>query len=333
MFDLNGSSVLGRLPGLRRLRARTAFVLSGGGSLGAVHVGMLRALQEAGIEPDLIIGCSVGAINGAAYAAEPNKDGVARLSRIWGRLSDGEPDLMPSRLVHVAAQMARKGEALHDPSVLADLLEEELKASTFEELKVPFSCVATDIKTADEHWFEVGQLIPALLASAALPAVYPAQRIGHGEFIDGGVLREVHAHRAVLAGASDIYILHVGHLNERRAEVTRPFDAATRAYWLARQYRMADDLKRIPGRCNVHHLPAGCQPRLRFDDFSRGRELEEHAYAASTQLLRTGVAPTPVPGPFSKDSTPDDNERESNGEAADRFAGRLAETTKIFRRE
>lgn len=332
MSDSERATILGRLEGLAdRFRPRrTAFVLSGGGNLGAVHVGMLRALHEAGIEPDLIIGCSVGAINGAGFAAEPNQDGVARLSRIWGRLSDGEPDLMPSRLVHVAAQMARKGQALHDPDVLAQLLDEELAVATFEELAVPFSCVATDIATADEHWFDRGRLVPALLASAALPAVYPAMQIGAREFIDGGVLREIHAHRAVLAGATDLYILHVGHLNDRSADVTRPFDAATRAYWLARQYRMADDLKRIPERCTVHHLTAGCTPRLRFDDFSRGRELEQYAYEASYQLLQTGVAPPPVPGPFSKETTTD-GDVDDNGEA-DSLAVRLAESRRIFRR-
>ncbi len=291
---------------------------------------MLKALVEAGIRPDFILGCSVGAINGAAFAAEPNEDGVARLGRIWGRLSDGEPDLMPSRFVHVAAQMARKGEALHDPEVLAELLREELAVDSFEALDIPFSCVATDVASAEEHWFEHGPLVPALMASAALPAVYPAKRIGEREFIDGGVLREIHAHRAVLSGATDLYVLHVGHLNDRKAEVTRPFDAATRAYWLARQYRMADDLKRVPDWCRVHHLAAGCSPRLRFDDFSRGRELAQYAYEASAQLLRTGVAPLPVAGPFSKDNGDDDNfESEA---VAEGLTSRLAESRRIFRR-
>ncbi len=291
---------------------------------------MLRALVEAGVTPDFILGCSVGAINGAGFAAEPNEAGVARLSRIWGRLSDGEPDLMPSRFVHVAAQMARKGDALHNPQVLADLLHEELAVERFDQLAVPFSCVATDVATASEHWFDQGELIPALMASAALPAVYPAMEIGGREFIDGGVLREIHAHRAVKAGATDLYILHVGHLNDRKADVTRPFDAATRAYWLARQYRMADDLSRVPDWCHVHHLAAGCAPRLRFDDFSRGRELEQYAYEASAELLRTGTAPPPVVGPFSKEN-PADAELEEEA-IADTLASRLSESTRRFRR-
>jgi NTE family protein len=261
---------------------------------------MLRALAEARIVPDIVVGCSVGAINGAGFAAEPNLAGVERLDRIWGRLTDGDPELMPSpRFMHVAAQMARKGEAIHDPERLARLLDEELVAKTFEQLRVPFTCVATDLETADEYWFATGRLVPALLASAALPAVYPARDYVGRTFIDGGVLREIHTHKALELGATDIYILHVGHLDERTSDVQRPFDAAVRAYWTARRYRMADDLRRLPEWCTLHRLPAGSNPRLRFDDFTQGRELARLAYEASRQYLRTGHSPVPVEGPVS----------------------------------
>ena len=130
------------------------------------------------IVPDLIVGCSVGAINGAAFAAEPDQRGVDRLDRIWRRIADGEPDLMPSKRLPVLAQMARRGQSLHDPGPLAELLDDELPTRTFSGLRIPFTCVATDVDTADEHWFDAGRLLPALLASAALPVVYPA--VEHG---------------------------------------------------------------------------------------------------------------------------------------------------------
>ena len=106
-------------------KRRTAFILSGGGSLGAIQVGMLRALFEAAIWPDLILGCSVGSINGAGYAADPSMRGIARLERIWRRLASGDPDLMPAGRMPLAIQLARKGEALHDPAPLETLLTEE----------------------------------------------------------------------------------------------------------------------------------------------------------------------------------------------------------------
>lgn len=296
------SSPTGSLARLRTRfgRRRVAFVLSGGGNLGAVQVGMLRALAEAEIVPDLVVGCSVGAINGAGFAAEPDLAGVERLDRIWRRIAAGEPDLMPTRRLPVLAQMARRGDALHDIGSLAELLDDELPTRSFSGLRVPFTCVATDLETASEHWFDSGRLVPALLASAALPVVYPPVEHGPRTLIDGGVLNEIHAARAAELGATELYILHVGHLEGRDVDVQRPFDAAVRAYWTARRFRLEDDLRRVPDHCVVHRLPAGSNPRLRFDDFSQAEALADMAYRATSQYLRTGRAPVPVSGPVSE---------------------------------
>ena len=280
-----------RLPG----RHKTAFILSGGGSLGAAHVGMLRALLEAKIRPDLIVGCSVGSINGAGFAAEPSFLGVARLERLWHRLASGDPELMPGGLIPLALQLARKGEALHDPFRLEKLLTEELPAERFADLQVRFQCVATDLETAAEHWFEDGPLVPALMASASLPAVYPARIIEGRSYIDGGVLNEIHTTRAVELGATELYVLHVGHLDDGMQDVQRPFDGALRAYWIHRRFRLEDDLTRVPGYCKIHRLPAGATPRLRFDDFSHGPELSEIAYVQSTEYLRHGSVTESLP--------------------------------------
>ena len=280
-----------------RLRGapRTAFIFSGGGSLGAVQIGMLRALVEAGIQPDLVIGCSVGAINGAAFAAEPSVRGVARLERIWRRLAADDPALMPNPRLPVAVQLARKGESLHDPATLETLLTDELPAETFEELRIPFHCVATDLDRAREHWFTRGPLVPALMASASLPAVYPAHNHDGRTFIDGGVLNEVHTERALELGATELYVLHVGHLDDRQTEVQRPFDSALRAYWIARRWRLEENLRQIPTGCVLHRLPSGSPPRLRFDDFSQGPDLAEIAYEQTAEYLATGILPTEPP--------------------------------------
>lgn len=311
-------AIFDRARGLARRavrRDRVAFVLSGGGNLGAVQVGMLRALADAGIVPDLIVGCSVGAINGAAFAAEPDQRAVERLDRIWGRIADGDPDLMPaSRFVHPTVQMARRGESIHDQARLEELLDEELKAKSFRQLQIPFSCVATDVDSAEEVWFDQGRVVPALLASAALPAVYPSRFFAGRNLIDGGVLREIHVHRAVELGATELYVLHVGHLDERPTEIQRPFDSAVRAYWTARRYRFTDDMRRVPPHCVVHRMPAGSSPVLRFDDFSRGRELAQLAYEASASYLQTGRTPKPVDGPTS------DRLDETEHELAEQFA-------------
>ncbi len=326
-------------PAVRRFlnrNRRTAFVFSGGGNLGAVQVGMLRALNEAGIKPDLIVGCSVGAINGAAYAADPTGSGVERLERLWRRLADGDPDLMPSKLIPVVAQMARRGEALHDRQRLADLLDEELPSKTFAGLRVPFACVATDLDTASEYWFEHGRLVPALLASAALPAVYPSFDYRGRTFIDGGVLNEIHTAQAVAMGATDLYVLHVGHLEGRAQEVQRPFDGAIRAYWTARRFRLEEDLRRVPPHCVIHRLPAGSNPRLRFDDFSRAAELSDLAYDATSEYLRTGHSPEPVSGPVSEPESEEYGASVDGGEApaaeaeADLDQSRIAAESRVW---
>ncbi len=271
-----------RLPGRRGV----AFVLSGGGALGAVQVGMLRALVEAGIRPDLVIGCSVGAINGAGFAADPTLRGVARLERIWRRLAEGDPELMPSSLVPVAVQLGRRGPGIHDMEPLARLLDEELPVHDFEHLPIPFQCVATDVELAVERWFERGPLLDALLASAALPAVYPSRWIDGREYVDGGVLNEINTDRAVALGMTDLYVLHVGHLDKPPRIINRPFDGALRAYWIHRRYRYEEDLRRIPEFCTVHRLPAGSAEGLRFDHFSRAPELTEQAYRHTSAYLR-----------------------------------------------
>ncbi len=301
------SSSLGRRGLLRDLLSDTrfrfqgeekiAFVLSGGGVLGSVQVGMLRALNEAGIKPDVITGCSVGGINGAAFAADPTAAGVDRLIRLWSNLADGNPDLMPRSRLPLIAQMALKRASIHDPAVLEELLYNELPARTFSELRVPFACVATDAHLAAAHWFDKGPLIPALMASAALPAVYPPVAVEGKLLYDGGVVNELPLEWAVANGARKLYILQVGHLDPRPLEPEKPFDSLMHAYWTARVQRVEEDLAEVSDGCEVIRLPAGGSPRVRFDDYSRGRELMTAAYESSRRFLTTGEGDDPTQGP------------------------------------
>ena len=128
-----------------------AFVLGGGGVLGAAEVGMARALLEAGVRPDLVCGTSVGAINGAALAADPTPDGVKRLLAIWDALADD--GVLDSSLIRRVAEVMRRRTSLHGNDTLRRLLRDRLPAQRFEDLAVPFECVAASIERAREHWF------------------------------------------------------------------------------------------------------------------------------------------------------------------------------------
>lgn len=288
----------------------TAFVLSGGGNLGAVQVGMLRALVERDIQPDLIVGCSVGAINGAAFAAEPGIRGVHRLERIWSRIADGDPDIMPNRgLLPMAVQMARKGSSIHTQDALEQLLHDELIAQTFDELALPFACVAANVDTAGEEWFDTGELVPRVLASAALPGVFPPVDIDGARYFDGGVVNEVPLRRAVELGATTIYLLHVGHLDDRSMEsASRPFDVLAHAYWSLRANRLDDELEQLPDHIALVDLDAGPVPRLRFDDYSQGRDLIDSAYRSVSKQLNDR-----------KSENENESENDREGASADSF--------------
>jgi NTE family protein len=267
----------------RRHAGPVAFVLSGGGNLGALQIGMMRALAEREIRPDMVVGCSVGAINGAALAQDPSLTGVGRIERLWREL-DGK-DLMPSGFLPRAVSLARKGEAIHDNQGLRRLLEDQLDARTFEELEIPFQCVATDVIGVREMWFRTGPLIEPILASAALPAVYPAVEIDGVRYLDGGIVDDIPVGRAVALGARTIYVLQVGAVSRPRPEPRRPLDVAVQSYWIARHHRFKTDLAAVPPDVVLHLMPTGQTPTMRYNDFTRTAELISLAYAASSDYL------------------------------------------------
>ena len=271
---------------LRRNQQRTAFVLSGGGNLGALQVGMLTALAEHDIVPDVVLGCSVGALNGAAYSRAPTRAGVQRLADRWRDIES--PTLMPSSLVPNALQLLRKGASLHDNQGLRETVEAMLGDQlTFESLAVEFQCVATNVDTAMAEWFTEGQVVPAVLASAALPAVYPPVELDGVRYLDGGVVDNVPVARAVELGCNRIFVLHVGPHSRPEADIRRPLDGALLAYWLARNNRFARDLAALPEGVEVVVLPPGRRPELKYDDFSRSADLIRQGYTNSAEFLET----------------------------------------------
>jgi NTE family protein len=268
----------------QRRRPRTAFVLSGGGNLGAIQIGMLRALTEREIQPDVVIGCSVGAMNGAAYAANPTIAGVRRLDTMWRSIT--APDLLPSTRIPNALLLVRKGESLYRNDGLRRTILSALDGrSEFDDLEVPFQCVATEVDGAAERWFTDGPLVDPILASAALPSVYPIVSIDGRRYLDGGVVNNVPVARAVELGAKRIYVLHVGLHGRPEAEVKRPIDAALIAYWIARNSRLARDLAQLPRSVEAIVLPPGDRPELRYDDFTQTADLIDQGYLGAAQYL------------------------------------------------
>jgi NTE family protein len=272
---------------LRRRSGPVAIVLSGGGNHGAVQVGMLAALLEHDVMPELVLGCSIGALNGAAFAQDPTPAGVARLEELWRGL--GAEGLLPSSWLPNAVALARKGESIHSNDRLRGFLHGLLRVDSFEALALPFQCVATDVVGVREAWFSTGPLIDPILASAAMPAVLPAVEIDGVRYLDGAIVNDVPISRAVALGASTIYVLHCGTVDRPRPEPKRPLDVAIQSYWIARHHRFKRDLESLPDGVEAIVLPIGQTRTLRLNDFTQSGEMIDAAREATSRFLEAAV--------------------------------------------
>ncbi|MCO1659302.1 patatin-like phospholipase family protein [Pseudonocardia humida] len=233
----------------------TAFVLGGGGVLGAVQIGMLRALVEAGIRPDLVVGTSVGALNGAVLAALPAAEVADRLELAWR--SPGARELFAGGGVARLRHFASSGVAAHSPAPLRRMIGEIVGERRIEDLPVPFTCCAARIEDAAEHWFDRGPVVDAVLASAAVPGLLPPAEIDGRHYLDGGLVNSIPLGRAVELGARRVFVLQVGRVDQPLRPPRRPWEVAMVAFEIARRHRYARDLAAVPPDVEVHVLPTG----------------------------------------------------------------------------
>lgn len=263
-------------------RGEVAFVLGGGGILGAHEVGMLRALAESSIEPDLILGTSVGAINGALFAADPTIDGVSRLSGLWRESNLSE--LSAGAVLRRITTLAKSGTHLEPLEHARARLADALPVQRIEDLEVPFQCAAASIERAAEHWFERGALADALLASCAVPGILAPVKIGGEHFIDGGIVNSIPVARAVALGARSIYVLQVGRLEKPLQPPRRPWEVGLVAFEVARRHRFAHDLQSIPDGIELHVLPTGGSAAPAYNDLSGQLRIRRVARSVQRQI-------------------------------------------------
>jgi NTE family protein len=267
----------------------TAFVLGGGGVLGAAEVGMLRALFEAGIRPDLILGTSVGALNGALVAADPSDGVIDRLVSLWESAATGRA-VYRDGAVRQVRRAIRTGTHLHSSRPLRERLHAELGERTFADLEVEFQCCAASIERATEHWFTTGPVVPAVLASAAVPGLLPPAEVDGEHFLDGGIVNSIPLDRAVRLGAERIFVLQVGRIDRPLAVPRRPWQVARVSFEIARRHRFTSQLASLPEGVEVHVLPAGGSPRddslLAYRDASLVADRIARAHEVSADYLR-----------------------------------------------
>ena len=269
----------------------TAFVLGGGGRWGAVEVGMLQALREATIHPDLVVGTSVGAFNGSVIADTSASDPVGRLTDLWTEITGG--DVFRTRFTDRVRNLATFRPAIHSTEALADQLAAvHGRNRRIEDLALPFQCVASSIEKAAEHWFTDGPLIPALLASSALPVLLPPVKIGNEHFYDGGLVNSVPIDRAVELGATVIYALQVGRIEAPLRAPKRLHEAALISFEIARRHRFETGVRRLPDGVEFHLLPSGNpvefndRRQLKWRNTADTGRLIDGAFQASAAYLR-----------------------------------------------
>ena len=184
-------------------RQRVAFVLSGGGSLGAMQAGQLLALFEAGITPDLVIGVSAGALNGAAIAYDPSIAAAEQLATIWQSL-DRDYIFRGSR-VERAWHVLRGHPNLYRSDGLVDLVNRFLPVNNLSELSTPFEACTVNIDDARLDFHSTGDPRKVLVASASLPGVFKPVVINGSRHVDGGIASTLPVHRAHELGATTIF--------------------------------------------------------------------------------------------------------------------------------
>ncbi|MFJ5989143.1 patatin-like phospholipase family protein [Lentzea sp. NPDC092896] len=259
------------------------FVLGGGGSLGAAQVGMLRALREHGVRPDLVVGTSVGSVNGSLLALDPDK-AAERLAVLWEGMT--RQRVFPGGPIAQLRSLRTNKTYLFPNTGLAHVLTEGLGGcASFSELALPFGAVSVDGVTGEAVNIVEGELIPAILASAAIPGVYPPVRIGDQVLYDGGVLANVPIRQALAMGAKSLVVLDCafpGHLPTVPETL-----AETLLFWatLGMRNQAVLEVELASQTAPVLYLPGPPVQAVTPLDFSHTAELVEASYLASTTFL------------------------------------------------
>ena len=273
---------------------QTAFVLAGGGSFGAVQVGMLRELLVDGVTPDFIVGSSVGAINGAYLAGSPTLQGVARLEALWRGLR--RQDVFPVSLRSVIGLLGRRNFVV-DSCGVRRLLEDNLPYRALENAACPLHLVATDLLGGAVVPLSAGPVVDAVLASCAIPAAFPPVRIGERYLVDGAVASNTPIRAAMELGASRLVVLPTGYACALESPPRGAFALMLHAITLLTARQLVTDLERYSSEVEIVTVPPLCPLTVSPYDFSRGSELIERAATQTRRWLdQGGIGKHRIPG-------------------------------------
>jgi len=269
-----------------------AFVLSGGASLGAIQVAMLRALYERGIAPDLIVGTSAGAINGAFIASRPQTVGTAEaLAGIWRGLRRNQ--VFPMNPFTGLLGFLGSRDHLVPDSGLRRLIGPHVEYELLEQMPVPLHVVAVDVITGDELRVSAGPVIDAVMASSSVPGVLAPVCWEGRALMDGGVANNTPISHAVELGAQRIYVLPTGHACALEQPPRRALTMALNAISLLTHRRLIDDMEKHRDDAKLIVLPPPCPLDIQPTDFAHAELLMRRGYANARAFLDGGGADRP----------------------------------------
>jgi len=267
----------------------TAFVLSGGANRGAAQAGMLAAMDEAGVVPDLVVGSSVGAVNGAWVAGQGD---LGELGDVWRSLRRGA--VFPTRPVGGLLGFLGRSDHLVSDSGLRHLLRTHLRFDRLEDAAVPLHVVSTDVLSGEDVLLSNGDAVEAILASSAIPGVLPPVRIEGRALIDGGVVNNSPISHAVDLGADTVWVLATGYSCALDHPPRGALGVALQAATLVIHQRLIVDVQHYAGLVDLRVVPPLCPISVSPTDFSQADDLIRRAHAHTRTWLQDGGGSAPV---------------------------------------
>ncbi len=264
---------------------KTAFVLAGGGSLGAIQVGMLHSLAAHGITADLVFGSSVGALNGAYYAGTPTIEGIRQLETIWRGLR--RQDVFPVTW-RTLLGFAWRRDFLIASDGLQRLIDTHLPYRNLEEAKIPIHIVATDILSAETVVISKGPAAQAILASAAIPAAFAPVQFDRQYLADGAISSNTPVKVAVALGAERLIILPTGYSCARQTPPAGAVANALHALTLLIARQLINELEGLDPRIDYFVVPPLCPLIGSPYDFSQTEQLIARALESTNACLADG---------------------------------------------
>jgi NTE family protein len=294
-------------------QVKTALVFAGGGSLGAVQVGMLKALMSRPLQIDVVVGASVGAINAAYFAGAPTVSGVARLEALWRALT--RRAVFPAPPIRTWPSILRGRNFLVDSQPLRELLSRELPFRNLQDAKIPCIVVATNLLEGVEVRITSGSAVDALLASAAIPGVFPPVRFGEQLLIDGGMANQSPIAAAAAQGVQRMIVLPTGYSCTRTVPPRSALSVAMQGINILTVGKLVSAIQQYRNNIQIDVVPPLCPLEVSAIDFSHTGELIARAEKTTLHWLDHGEEMV--------DGLPHQFPLHSHAEVADAYAAQV----------